>query len=72
MILILPMISNKILTPKSISAVDKLAQAINTNTTHTEPIIGINAFLTSLMFSCFLVSILARKVISAILAKSEV
>src|SRR5690606_23393511 len=67
-----PIISNKILTAKSIMAVDMFAIAIRMITMQTDPIIGINALFTSFIFSCFRVNILAKKVISANLAMSDV
>ena len=70
--LIRPINNTRILTPKSINAVDKFAKPIRINTKQTEPIMGIKAFLTSFMFSCFLVNVRAKKVIKASFAKSDV
>src|SRR5690606_41605181 len=67
-----PMSNSKILVPNSISAVDKLAHAINTKTVQTVPMIGINDLRTSLISCALRDSILANKVIKANVAKSDV
>ncbi|MNX42926.1 hypothetical protein D3C86_733560 [compost metagenome] len=67
-----PISNSNTLTPNNMSAVDKFAKAMRINTPQTEPIIGKNDFLTSLISSCLRDNIRARKTINESLAKSEV
>ena len=63
---------NSIEDANNIAAVLKFAGRIRRQTTDTQPMIGINVLLKSLIVSCFKDNCLATNIIIASLAKSDV